>query len=308
MSISAVTAGTTPQYCDYDTSTAEIVEHYRRDGVVVVRDVFSTDFVAELNDDVDRRLRDASCAEGFEADAIRKAFWGARTKRCTGLARWSDRFVDSLIEPKLLEVLDALFLDHCHEYWLNTGMVVDIGPGEAAQRLHADEGLWPALAGPQFPENLVNCMVALSPFTDENGATRLVVGSHRWTVEEKRATPELEAQTVPAVMSAGSVAIFSGKLVHGGGANRTEDSWRRGLTTSYCMGWLRPEEGISLGFSEERVRELPERARYLLGFGSYGDRLGRKHGGLGAYDMLDPNVVLYGGAEPESFDQLDYRY
>jgi ectoine hydroxylase-related dioxygenase (phytanoyl-CoA dioxygenase family) len=297
-----------PQYRDARTSVDRLLECYQQDGVVILEDVFDADFLGAFNAELDERLWGTSCAQGFERDEVRRGFWGARTKRCTGLAQWSDLFVMSLIEPKLLELIDAVFLDHCHEYWLNTGMVVDIGPGEAAQRLHADEGLWPALAGPSYPENLVNCMVALSSFDEDNGATRLVPGSHRWSLEEKRVTPGIEAMAVPAEMRAGSVAVFSGKLLHGGGANRTGDSWRRGMTTSYCMGWLRPEEGISLGFTDERVRQLPDRARYLLGFGSYGDRLGRKHGGLGAYAMLDPNVVLYGGSEPETFDDLDYRY
>jgi ectoine hydroxylase-related dioxygenase (phytanoyl-CoA dioxygenase family) len=291
------------------TPVDEIIEAYNRDGVVIIEDAIDLDLIARFNAVLDEKLGYTRPGEGFEEHPQRLDFWGAKTKRLTSLAQWSDDFVEILCDPFTLQLLDRIFLAHSLDYWLNTGMLIDIGPGEKGQMLHADEGLWPDRVGPQFPENLVNCMVALSDFTAENGATNVLPGSNHWTVEEKKAVTEssepIEGLT-PAVMPIGSIAMFSGKLIHGGGPNTTTDAWRRGLSNSYCLGWLRGEEGPMIGFTEERIRELPERARYILGFGSYGDRLGKRRGGLGAFQMLDPNVVLYGGTEPAEYD-LTYR-
>ena len=92
---------------------------------------------------------------------------------------------------------------------------IAIGPGEDAQILHADDQLIP-LPKPHVAI-ICNTMWAITDFTAQNGATRVVPGS-----QKRDRSPNFgEAiDTVPAEMRRGSVLVFDGSIWHGGGANR----------------------------------------------------------------------------------------
>jgi ectoine hydroxylase-related dioxygenase (phytanoyl-CoA dioxygenase family) len=117
-----------------------------------------------------------------------------------------------------------------------------------------------------------------------------VPGSHR--ADDPRAFTIDD--TVPAEMPRGSVVLYTGRTVHGGGANRT-DAWRTGVNVDYVLGWLRQEENQYLSIPIEVVRELPERMQRLLGYE------------MGAYalgyidDVRSPMALLGGDDQPTTF-------
>ena len=106
------------------------------------------------------------------------------------------------------------------------------------------------------PEIQVASVIALDDFRAENGATRVVPGSHRWPRARK---PE-EHEIADAVMPAGGAVIYLGSTIHGAGANSTREEWRRGLHISYVLGWLRTEENNYLAVPPEVARTLPRAA------------------------------------------------
>jgi ectoine hydroxylase-related dioxygenase (phytanoyl-CoA dioxygenase family) len=171
--------------------------------------------------------------------------------------------------PVLLAVADALLLSSASDYWLNTGQVMAVGPGEPAQYLHRDEGNWPEVINDDN-EVTVSCMFALSDFTRENGATVVQPGSQVLPAGVRRGEAHTDAEfpTAYAEMSAGSGMIYTGKVVHGAGENTTGE-WRYGMHVSFVLGWLRPEEASPLMVDRERAASLPPRARDLLGWSSY---------------------------------------
>jgi ectoine hydroxylase-related dioxygenase (phytanoyl-CoA dioxygenase family) len=161
---------------------------------------------------------------------------------------------------------------------------INIGPGEAAQPLHADDQLIP-LPKPHV-SIICNSMWALTDFTEANGATRLVPGSHR---ADRSPQPFGEpAQTVAAEMPAGSVLVFDGSIWHGGGANRTGDR-RLGIAMNYCAGWLRQQENQQLGIPLEIARGFSPRLRKLVGYGLYKALIGH-------IDKCSPEDLLDAGA------------
>ena len=232
------------------------------DGAVIVHDFIDPDLLARFRADMEAHADGHRAGSVADVEAVRR-FWGANTKRFTRLAHRSAAFVDILTDPFYLSVADALLLPHATDYWMNTGQMMIIGPGEKAQYLHRDADNWPHMCRIDGPEVTLSCLFAISDFTAEVGATRVVPGSHRWDDYARRATPDEVCQ---AVMPAGSGLIYTGRVLHGGGANVTADAWRFGLHVSYVLGWLTPEEAGPLGVSWDEVAHLSEQAQRLLGW------------------------------------------
>jgi ectoine hydroxylase-related dioxygenase (phytanoyl-CoA dioxygenase family) len=193
----------------------------------------------------------------------RNPFEGFRTQRVYALFAKSRAFDAPALHPLVLGVLDQV-LGH---YQLSAPVGIQIGPGEKAQVLHRDQSIYP-LPG-DFPSVVLNTMWALDDFTEANGATRLIPGSHRWVDR----TPASGDGIVHAAMPAGSVLFYVGKAWHGGGANTT-DRPRLGVILEYVAGWLRAQENHVIAVPRETVAGLPERLQELLGYNIYPPFLG----------------------------------
>ena len=186
----------------------------------------------------------------------RNDFEGFSTRRIYALFAKTRAFDDLATHPLLLGVLDRVLGE---SYQLSAPVGIEIGPGEKAQVLHTDDSIYPIPRPHQ--ELVLNTMWALDDFTEANGATRIVPGSHTWA--EQR--PGEDTETVLAEMPAGSVLFFTGSVFHGGGANNT-DRPRFGTILEYVVGWLRPQENHVIAVPPEVVRKLPKRLQELLGY------------------------------------------
>jgi ectoine hydroxylase-related dioxygenase (phytanoyl-CoA dioxygenase family) len=193
-------------------------------------------------------------------------FWGSQTKRFTRLAARAPSFAE-LLDHELMHDWAAHTLKG--DYWLNTGQAMIVGPGEKGQRLHRDIAIWPIFEeiGRDAPEVLVSILLALSDFTEEVGATRVIPGSHKW--QDFMQTPKPE-DTLGAVMPAGSALLYLGKTVHGAGQNVTTDKWRHGLHMSFVVGWLTPEEASTVGVPWDIAKRYSSRVQRMLGYASPG--------------------------------------
>lgn len=234
------------------------LEALERDGYVILRDLMSAEECERLREAVDPLL-----------DHIgRNSFEGLRTRRCYSVlekTRAADRLVD---HPRVLALLDRLLLPN---HLLSQLQVIDIAPGEAAQLLHHDDAFYP-VPRPRPPLGAATVW-AIDDFTEENGATVVVPGSHRW---DDRAPTEHDPRR-PAVMDAGSCIFFLGTLWHGGGANRSDRS-RLAVTAQYCEPWLRPQEAFTLSTSREVAAEVSDDIRRLLGYSIHPPFLGMVDG------------------------------
>ena len=166
---------------------------------------------------------------------------------------------------------------------------IAIGPDEQAQPIHADDQLIP-LTRPHVPI-ICNTMWAITDFTEENGATRLVPGSH---LRDEPPNPLELYETIPAEMPKGSVLVWVGSLWHGGGANRT-DTRRVGIAMNYCAGYIRQQENQQLGIPPALVKTFPRRLQELVGYSVY-------NGLVGHIDKQHPAKVVL--AENEGVDMV----
>jgi hypothetical protein len=209
-------------------------------------------------------------------------FFGFATKRMSGVLMKSRVPQKMAIDPVILGVMDHQLLKSCREYQLNLTQAIQICPGEPAQIIHTDELLFPF----DHPgtQAMINCMWAVDDFTTENGATHVVPGSHKWP-KDRQPEPHEIAQ---GAMAAGSVLIYFGGLLHGGGANKTTNTLRTGLVMSYCLGWLRQTENHYLAMTLPEVRRFPKRLQRLLGYFVHEPNVGCVEG-------QDPIRLLEGG-------------
>jgi ectoine hydroxylase-related dioxygenase (phytanoyl-CoA dioxygenase family) len=238
-----------------EVTADEVVRALETDGYCVVEGLLTPREAAAAR---------SSLVDVLEATPLgRNEFEGFHTRRVYALFAKTRAFDAPAIHPLLLGVLDQV-LGH---YQLSAPTGIEIGPGERAQVLHRDDGVYPLPA--DYPNVVVNTMWALDDFTLENGATRLVPGSHRWT--DRR--PAEDDAVINAVMPAGSVLFYVGKIWHGGGANRT-DRARLGVILEYVAGWLRAQENHLLAVPRDVVLGLPERLQELLGYNIYPPFLG----------------------------------
>ena len=253
---------------------------FDRDGGVIVEYFVAPDLLDRLNDDF------APMIEAHRAGSTTEGFWthfhGDQTKRVTGLAARSAAWCELLCDERYAAMGDRYLGEG--EYWLNTGQLICIGPGETPQYMHRDELNWPHAR--RDGQITVTAIFALTDFTEENGATVIAPGSNHW--DGVNPTPP-EGTTCRATMPAGSALLYDGKVVHGGGANVTDDEWRVGLHAGFCCGWLRAEENHQLTTPLEVAREMPERVQHLLGFRSYSPGSGAR---LGLVDYDDAARLL----------------
>lgn len=197
----------------------------------------------------------------------RNNFEGFKTRRIYALFAKTREFDAPATHPLMLGVLDRVL----GQYQLSAPVGIEISPGEKQQSLHTDDGVYP-LSRPH-PELVLNMMWALDDFTEENGATHVIPGSHKWT--DRRPQPGDHQEQ--AVMPAGSVMLFLGSVYHGGGANNS-DRPRLGVILEFCASWLRAQENHYLGVPKSIVREVPERLQELLGYNIHGNLLGNVDG------------------------------
>jgi ectoine hydroxylase-related dioxygenase (phytanoyl-CoA dioxygenase family) len=265
-----MTALTKPQALECvpsDTPVEEILAIVARDGGVIIKNFLTPDQIARFNAEVEPAMETLKPGSTHENELI-AAFHGSNTKRLTNLVTLSPTFRNEIIGHRLVHVLsDSIFLEVSGTYWMTTAQVIEIGPGNDAQVLHRDlENWYPFVKlGRTGPEAIVNFLIAFTDFTEENGATRVIPGSNHWDDFEDRGTPE---DTVPAVMQAGDALFFSGKTVHGGGANRTEDEYRRAVAFALNPGFLTGEEAYPFLVDLEIAKTLSPRVQRMLGFRS----------------------------------------
>lgn len=258
---------TTIQRLPSTTPAADILAIVARDGGVIIEGLLSQDQVARFNTEIDPAVAALAAGSTHENEIVQE-FHGANTKRLTNLVNHSDVFREEIIDLDLVhDLCDARFLEESGTYWMTTAQVIEIGPGNRPQMLHRDlENWYPFVGmGPAGPEITLNFLIALTEFTEENGATRVIPGSHLWPDFEDRGTPE---QTIPATMQAGDALFISGKTVHGGGANVTADQYRRAVSFAFNPGYLVGEEAYPFLVSRDVAATLPERVQRILGFRS----------------------------------------
>lgn len=284
----------------------DILHCVAEDGAVILDDVLQSERLATIDQELAPFLQNETRG--------RDAFTGFHTQRIGALVARSAACGELALDPRMLAAARAYLGAYCDDVQLHFTSAVAIAPGESAQILHRDRGIWGGYL-PRQIEPLFSTIWALTPFTRENGATQVVLGSHQW---EKERQPEPH-DIAHAEMSAGSVLCYNGTVLHGGGANTTERETRIGVFLHYTLNWLRQEENQYLSCPPEHAQRLSRELRaligyakggYVLGFYSDPDDLSAEHESvspenlfsrhLGDFDTLPSEDQLVARSTPDS--------
>ncbi|WP_426959959.1 phytanoyl-CoA dioxygenase family protein [Muricoccus radiodurans] len=109
---------------------------------------------------------------------------------------------------------------------------------------------------------LVNMLVMLDDFTEENGASWMLTGSHR--LPERPSDDLFFAHAERNTGRAGDVVLFDSHLWHCAGVNRTPAP-RRALTISYSRPFVKPQMDYAGLATPEVIETYGEPMRQLLG-------------------------------------------
>lgn len=236
----------------------DIMAIVRRDGAVILNDMMTGSEIAELSEELKPYIDVTKPG--------RENFSGFKTTRTGALAARSSRVRRAILDERILSICDRVLLPNCDRYQVNVTHIIRITPGEVAQVMHRDRLSWRYL---REIEPQLNTIWAISDFTIENGATRVVPGSYAWP-SERHAEPH---EIAYAEMKRGSVLVYTGSVLHSGGANQTQH-YRVGMNLTYCLGWLRQEENQYLSCPPEIARTFEPKLQSLMGYASGGYGLG----------------------------------
>ena len=277
---------------DHDISSEEMDVILKRDGCLIVRDAIDHAPIDGLLADLAPYMERKPLGNGD--------FLGFQTKRLHSLFTKTERVHDFVIHDKVMEMVDLALGPWCDSYQLNSNSITAIGPDETPQQLHRDSALYP-MAYPRERNTTATAFWALTDFTEENGATRVIPGSHKWGEDR---VPR-DDETVGAVMTKGSFCAFLGGIYHGGGRNTTSDEWRVAMLAGFALGWLRQEQNWYLSLTAEEVRKMPEKLARLLGFNLHKPFLGWVQDFQDPYDIIHGYEELSSGGEEQFAEGTD---
>ena len=258
------------------TDPAAIAEHIRQHGYAIVDDLADANLLEQLEAESQAYI-DASAYGRDEYD-------GQLTRRTGALIARSPAARELVMNPVALGTVKE-FLRHATAIQLHTTQIISISPGETQQKLHRDQMAFDFFPFPPDYHVQCNTLWALTDFTIENGATHLCPGTS--TIDDEDAAM---VNPVQAEMCRGACLFYDGKILHGGGAN-TSDEDRRGVNLTYSVGWVRQEENQYLACPAEIARTLEDDLLRVMGYQAGAFAMGY------VGDLQDPLAVLKGTDE-----------
>lgn len=277
-----------------DASLDAVFDAIEQDGGAIITDALIPTALTRFKEELEPYLS----AAPYGGDD----FMGRKTQRIGALIARTPSCRQIVTDPRILTIAHRFLGRYAEKITINITQATTINPGEKGQLLHRDREAWgtdiPAKIEPQL-----NTFWAITDFTEENGATNIVPGSNKWDWA-REANPD---EITQAVMPKGSVLLYTGTVLHAGGANRSNEP-RVGLNLTYCLAWLRQQENQFLSCPPYIAKDLDEELQDLLGYtqATYGlGYFSDPEAPAGDFDPLVPELALGRGPRKRAQYNID---
>lgn len=230
-------------------TAVDIVAELERDGYLILPEVVSGDYIsrarAELERAIEREVEYHGTTEyaDYGMVLICSLYGGA--------------FLELFENEALLEPFETALGPGCIAY-AYTSSSMPPHKTNYSGRIHVD---CPRVI-PGYMTNM-GATILLDDFTEDNGATYFLPGSH--TRPDAPTPEEFRAGARRLLAPAGSVFYFNARLWHRGGDNTT-DRWRHALTINMCRPYMKQRIDLPRAMAHMDLGEVPERVLQKLGF------------------------------------------
>lgn len=266
-----------PHKVDFSTPLSDVIRHIKEDGAVIVRGFMDLETIQKLQEEVDTAVQKGSFGPRYQEyneeagetpkHEIYKRGEGKKTKHMKNLALTSETFRNKVLNHKWMhDVCEQIYGEEFGDYWMNCAHILHLEPGEKAQFFHRDTGVYRVSDFRRRwndPEFMINFLVSLTEFREDNGATQLIPGSHRWDAAHPP-TFYGSDEAVPAILQPGDAVVYLGSLFHGAGENRSS-TYRRGMIVSMHPGHFTPMES-HFHLPKELVESMTPLAQQMVGW------------------------------------------
>lgn len=243
---------------------AQFTEQHKKDfidnGICLIENVLSSEQIAHIKQTVKSLAlheQEKGSAHFYDDVAAAQRIWNLINK--------ADIFRQLIQLPVILDTMNWIFdRDTVHQkFYLSSFQAHILYPGAQKMKLHIDTPVPEPL-----PDWVIkaNTLWVLDQFTDNNGATEYIPGSHKWKHKPKQEDQNRE-DVISAKAPLGSVLITHGALWHRGGAN-TSDKSRTCLLGSFAASYAREianEENYSEVFDKSNLVGASDNLLAILG-------------------------------------------
>ena len=284
----------TLNYFEPDASLEAVFDAIQQDGGAIITDALTPALLTRFSEELEPYLSVAP----YGGDD----FMGRKTQRIGALVARTPSCRQIVTDSRVLALARHFLCPYAEKITINITQATIINPGEVGQLLHRDREAWGTDIPPQI-EPQFNTFWAITDFTEENGATNIAPGSHKWDWNRQAKANEV----TQAIMPKGSVLLYTGTVLHGGGENRSNEP-RLGLNLTYCLAWLRQQENQYLSCPPHIAKNLDEELQELLGYtqATYGlGYFSDPEAPAGDFDPLVPELALGRGPRKRARYNID---
>lgn len=227
----------------------EFLKEFNEQGSAIIRNILSSDLVSKLKNELIQALESEVKYQGttdydFYGYVLCNAKYGGSFLKL---------FDQKLVTDPINSVLGKGSIAYSY-----TSSSMAPGRGNDSSHIHNDSPVY-------IPDYILRMgvIIPLVEFTEENGATYYLPGSHRET--EKPSQKDFDSGAKRLLLSAGDGWFFNTRLWHAGGINNT-NKWRHALTLNMCHPWMKQRIDIPGILQGEDLSEVSDTTLQKLGF------------------------------------------
>ncbi|CAI7613885.1 unnamed protein product [Penicillium discolor] len=247
------------------TEPGKIWPTVQEHGAAIIKDFLHSDVVHRFNQEMDPHVKIETVPAARTKDRPNHVL-STTTRIMNVLTELSKTYREDILNNKVLNDISEEAFKVYGDYWVLMGAVMELAPTNPAQPLHRDMRYSHPIVDylkHDAPPTSINLLIALTPFTADNGATHVILGSHKWT-DLSQATMD---KTVRAIMNPGDALLITDSTVHCGGADISGTETRRVLSLTTGISQLTPLES---NFTVPRpiIESMTPLAQRLVGWSS----------------------------------------